>query len=261
MMTLYCDESDDGETYALAGWLGTPTCWKHFELAWRAMLLTLTMPDRSPCPGFHASEIENRDAITRSRFKGWTRAEAVEAFTKATDVIIDPQVCGILWPFVVAAEIPAEFSWVPRDMVWLFLFMKFFEIIIRKYQAQQSIRFVCDSKPEIHDLAEEAYSRMRHKLDPILPTKFEGPLTFADDESEPGIQAADFFAYEWRKRATDARVKPDKAVRTAYRRMREARSQGELWRYDRRTFENAPLTRDPATWAWSVVEKPPSHWD
>ena len=25
MLTLYCDESDDGETYALAGWLATPT--------------------------------------------------------------------------------------------------------------------------------------------------------------------------------------------------------------------------------------------
>ena len=60
MMTLYCDESDDGETYALAGWLATPTCWKHFDLAWRAMLLTVTMPNGSPCPGFHASEIENQ---------------------------------------------------------------------------------------------------------------------------------------------------------------------------------------------------------
>ena len=40
MLTLYCDESDDGETYALAGWLATPTGGS--DPAWRAMLQTLT---------------------------------------------------------------------------------------------------------------------------------------------------------------------------------------------------------------------------
>jgi hypothetical protein len=49
MMTLYCDESDDGETYALAGWLATPSAWERFELAWRAMLQTIRMPDGSAC--------------------------------------------------------------------------------------------------------------------------------------------------------------------------------------------------------------------
>src|SRR5438552_3219846 len=72
MMTLYCDESDDGETYALAGWLATPSAWRQFEPAWRAMLETIKMPDGSPCAAFHTREIVNRDLIPGSRFKGWT---------------------------------------------------------------------------------------------------------------------------------------------------------------------------------------------
>ena len=45
MMTLYCDESDDGQTYALAGWLAVPSAWETFDPAWRAMLQTIAMPD------------------------------------------------------------------------------------------------------------------------------------------------------------------------------------------------------------------------
>ena len=44
MMTIYCDESDDGQTYALAGWLGTPSAWDDFDPLWRAMLKTIVMP-------------------------------------------------------------------------------------------------------------------------------------------------------------------------------------------------------------------------
>ena len=96
MMTLYCDESDDGETYALAGWLATPSAWERFELAWRAMLETIRIPDGSPCKAFHTREIVNRDLIPNSPFKGWTFADERAAFTKAIDVICDKSRCANL---------------------------------------------------------------------------------------------------------------------------------------------------------------------
>jgi hypothetical protein len=42
MMTLYCDETDDGEPRALAGWLATPSGWGGFDPAWRTMRRPLT---------------------------------------------------------------------------------------------------------------------------------------------------------------------------------------------------------------------------
>src|SRR5262245_66492148 len=66
MMTLYCDESDDGHTYALAGWLSVPSGWDRFEPAWRDMLKTVNMPDGSPCRAFHAADIVGRDSISDS---------------------------------------------------------------------------------------------------------------------------------------------------------------------------------------------------
>ena len=53
------------------------------------MLQTIKMPDGSPCPTFHAAEIVGRNQIEGSRFKGWTFADEVAAFTKATDLVCD----------------------------------------------------------------------------------------------------------------------------------------------------------------------------
>jgi hypothetical protein len=108
MMTLYCDESDDGETYVLAGWLGVPTVWYGFDLAWQAMLQTITMPDGGPCPAFHASDIVGRDLIADSPFKGWTFEQEVDAFTKATNVICDTGHHLHLWPVGVRCENSGE---------------------------------------------------------------------------------------------------------------------------------------------------------
>ena len=69
MMTLYCDESDDGHTYALAGWLAVPSAWDTFDPAWRAMLQTIAMPDGSACRAFHATL---RKSLHRADwFVGW----------------------------------------------------------------------------------------------------------------------------------------------------------------------------------------------
>ena len=86
-MTLYCDESDDGQTYALAGWLAVPSAWETFDPAWRAMLQTIAMPDGAACNAFHAVDIVGRDQIKGSPFKGWTFQDEIVAFSKAIAVV------------------------------------------------------------------------------------------------------------------------------------------------------------------------------
>ena len=76
-----------------------------------------------------------------------------------------------------------------------------------------------------------ADSRQLRTLGLIAPDTIEGSVRFAKDDDEPGLQAADLMAYEWRKRISDARHRPDKPVRKSYARIREARHEGALWRF------------------------------
>ena len=113
MLTLHGDESDDGETYALAGWLAVPSAWARFDPAWREMLATIRMPDGSSCRSFHAADIVGRDEIRNSPFRGWSFTDEIDAFRKATDVIAAVDKCALLWPVGVAVEIPRTFTWIP----------------------------------------------------------------------------------------------------------------------------------------------------
>jgi Protein of unknown function (DUF3800) len=262
MMTLYCDESDDGETYALAGWLATPSAWERFDLAWRAMLETIRMPDGSPCKAFHTREIVNRDLIPNSPFRGWTFADEPAAFTKAIDVICDKSHCAIMWPFGVAAEIPRTFTGIKRDSIWLLLFTNFARMINQTYTAQRSISFVFDEKRELEGGAAFIHDVIKKALNDIAPNTLEGPPIFATDDDEPGLQAADLMAYEWRKRISDARQKPEKAVRKSYARIREVRNEGALWRFGRELVDNAVGDEQAlAKVFWAVASGPPTHHD
>src|SRR5437667_5009047 len=149
MMTLYCDESDDGQTYALSGWLAVPRAWNTIEALWRAMLKTIRMPDDSECRAFHAADIVGRDLIHDSPFKGWTFDDEKAAFGKAIAVIEDPHAAAILWPVGVALQIPSSFYWIPRDSIWLMLFGKLFRLLETTYPAQRSIALMFDEKKAI----------------------------------------------------------------------------------------------------------------
>jgi hypothetical protein len=62
-----------------------------------------------------------------------------------------------------------------------------------------------------------------------LPTVFRGQL-----------------AYEWRKRISDARHGPGKAMQKSFARIRESRNEGALWRYGRELLEEALKSEDAA---------------
>jgi uncharacterized protein DUF3800 len=262
MMTLYCDESDDGDTYALAGWLATPSAWARFETAWREMLATIPMPDGSACKAFHTREIVNRDKIPNSPFKGWEFEDETDAFQKAVDVITNKDHCAIMWPFGVAAETPRSFTALKRDSIWLLLFTNFARMINRTYTAQRSISFVFGEKWELEGSAALIHDILKKALNDIAPDTIEGSVRFAKDDDEPGLQAADLMAYEWRKRISDARHRPDKPVRKSYARIREARHEGALWRFGLELHDEAAQQENPLqALLWDLAQGPPTHQD
>jgi hypothetical protein len=263
MMTLYCDESDDGRSYALAGWLAVPSAWDTFDRAWREMLLGLVMPDGTPCRAFHGAEIVGRAEISGSKFKGWTFEDEVNAFTRAVDVITNRQVCPLMWPVGVSVEIPRTFTWVPRDSVWLILYLKMFQLLAATYPAQRSISWMFDEKPGVAGHAATIWSRAKNVMNARVGEEYlHGVLSFGADEDVMGLQAADLLAYEWRKRITDGRHQPTKPVRRSYTRLRQSRPDGALWRYGLEVFKQALKADDQSvTWARAVLSGQPTHRD
>ncbi len=266
MMTLHCDESDDGETYALAGWLTTPTEWNHFDPAWRAMLQTITMPDGSPCRAFHAADIVGRDQIKGSPFRGWSFPDEVAAFSKAIAVVEDPKASALLWPVGVALQLPSSFPWIPRDSIWLMLFTKLFMLLSETYPAQRSIALMFDEKKAIENNALQIHAAAKRRFNEHVGEEYLSSIAFDDDEKVIPLQAADLLAYEWRKRISDESSRPDKPIRKSYARIREARPKGALWRYGRSLINEAmqidPVTGDQsmAYYRW-FLERPPTHRD
>jgi Protein of unknown function (DUF3800) len=241
MMTLYCDESDDGNTYALAGWLAVPSAWDRFDPAWRTMLTSIAMPDGSPCPSFHTSEIVNRDGAADSRFKGWDFEDEEAAFIKAVDVIVDGNVAALLWPVGVALQVPSTFQWIPRDSIWLMLFTKMFVLLGQTYPAQRSIAFRFDEKKAIKNNALTIHAAAKKAFQRQIGEEYLSSIAFDDDEAVVPLQAADLLVYEWRKRISDETDRPSKPIRKSYARIREARNEGALWRYGRSLFDEAMM--------------------
>jgi hypothetical protein len=267
MLTLHADESDDGRTYALAGWLAVPSAWDVFDPLWREMLHTITMPDGSPCPAFHTVDIVGRDMIKKSPFKGWTFDDEKVAFDKAITVIENKSAAALLWPVGVAVELPATFEWIPRDTIWLMLFVKLFELLARTYTAQRSIALMFDQKKAIENNALAIHAIAKEKYNAYFGEEYlRSKPAFDDDVNVPALQAADLLAYEWRKRITDETERPSKRVRESYKRIRAARPDGALWRYGRSLFDEAmkidPITGDQsaAYFRW-FMDRDPTHRD
>jgi hypothetical protein len=121
-----------------------------------------------------------------------------------------------------------------------------------------------DDKPEVAEHALRAFQKAKSILNKEV--EYIGAIAFDSDERHAPLQAADFLAYEWRKRISDARQRPNKAVRKSWERIRAARSDGALWRYGRSMFDDAlkvDSVSGDQTWAYinSVLGKQPTDRD
>ena len=257
MLAIFADESDDNHTYTLGGWAITPVHYSILGEQWRAMLQTIKLADGSPCPAFHAS-LMMRQAPP---FVGWTVADVDAAFEHATE-LIERREHFAMEPFGVAAEIPASFKDVQRDSIWLMLFVNLFRMLFETHPAAMSIEFVFDEKKSIARHARQLHKTALELLKPQLPGRFLDGITMLSDTDAPPVQAADFLMYEWRKRISDAHLRPDRPERPWFPRIRAARPGGTLWRYGREVFDEALKAGDQsATWARAVMYGEPSHRD
>lgn len=228
MINIYCDESDDGTTYALAGWIASPSAWDRFVPVWGQMLRDNPLVDGSPMPSFHASEIVERQNISDSRFKGWTFDQEVKAFSQACDILLDRQHLANAWRIGVSIVFPADVQGVSRrerdEASWLMLFDRLFWLLLRQLPAFNGISFVFDNKPSVSDNVNRYFYAAKTALNEIAPGKLlDDAVAFRADEFALPLQAADLLAYEWRKRTSDRIWSPGKATRRSYQRLKDGR--------------------------------------
>jgi hypothetical protein len=228
MIALFGDESYDDHTYVLGGWLITPTHYQVLEEYWRKMLSTLKLPNGDACPGFHASEIMSQSGI----YKGWGKDEAFNAFDQATAVLADRPGRFAASPCAVATQIPTVLPKSERDVIWKALFMRFFALVLETNPAAKSIEFVFDRKPEIEKYAKSTYATVAAAFGTRFPKTFHKDMTFVNDEQAVPVQVSDLLMFEWRKRITYRQTTPERDKRPWFPKIRSARPDGALVRYD-----------------------------
>ena len=197
------------------------------------------MLDDFNIPSFHASELVNRDIISDSRFKGWDFADETRLFTRAVDIICDKRYCAVMWPIGCSVSLAGNRDWIATpDTAWKLLFVRLFMAVLEKYPAQNGISFMFDDKPEVRSYVDRFYRPAREAINEVWPGKIYGDeVRFGDDELVEPLQAADLFAYEWRRRISERALKPAKPPRTAYKRLREARPDGAVHHYNNAAVE------------------------
>jgi hypothetical protein len=235
MVNVFSDESDDGTTYALAGWVASPTGWDHLVPSWQEMLDTTPMPNGTPMRAFHSVDIVERDNVANSPFKGWSFEQEKAVFTRAVDIVVEQAQHGWLNRVGVSVHIPRNAGIVvgERDTtVWILLFGRFMLLLLEKYRAQQGFSYVFDNKDNVRAHVNQRRDVVQRSINKNLPGKWveEGPVTFASDEKTLPLQAADLLAYEWRKRSSDRVLTPSKPVRKSYARLKAA-TQGHMLHY------------------------------
>ncbi len=213
MINLYCDESHDNTTYALAGWIADSSSWDWLDPVWKAML------KQHNAPAFHAAEIVGRDTITDSRFKGWTFEQEVALFSHATDILTESEKLPDLCSIGCSVAVPDKSNIESQDVLWFLLFGRLLAMLVEFDRGGISLMF--DEKPELRGIVDRFYYQAKELIDKAHPGKLANcALSFRSDETTMPLQAADFFAYEWRKRISDRVKEPHKKIRKSYARLR-----------------------------------------
>jgi hypothetical protein len=204
MLDIYCDESYDGTTYTLAGWMAHPEAWDLITPLWALML------KKHNAPYFHTAEIVGRDQIKRSAFKGWTFEQETAIFTDATALILDKKCPGWLSSIGCSISSPSAKACFPIDepednSVWYLLFARFLHMLaVDLPPSADGINLTFDGKKDVKKLVDDYFPDARRATEEFLPTKFNAlTIAFGNDEKVLPLQMADFFAYEWRKKISD----------------------------------------------------------
>ena len=221
MVSVYVDESEDNQTgvFTLAGWLASPTGWKDIVPAWNAMVASAPHPIQE----FHMADIARRVGEFADE-KGWTKDERHELVKTATDILTDKNLSGGLTGFgvsIIRREVGLNWPTATTYDLYKAAYQVLMTLVCGTFAAFKSFDFVFDSKEKVRGHVNDFFWKAKDDTDRI--PDFQGMLR--DVRFEPSVkfaelQAADFIAYERRKRHSD-RVSGAVRHRTSWQRLCE----------------------------------------
>ena len=251
MINLYCDESFDVATYALAGWIASPETWDRLVPDWQKML------KNNKAGSFHAADIVGRDQIKDSPFKGWSFKQEVKIFSEAADILTNEQAFPDLQYIGFSIAFPDPKNVENQDVIWFLLFARLFLFLANMESLNDGISFMFDNKEETRKHVNDFFYKAQKIINAALPERIAGvTVAFGSDQEQLPLQAADFFAYEWRKRISDKVLHPEKAVRKSYARLRQR--QGHLEHFSRDVFEAMLAAMDEGTALFDAIASQPA---
>ena len=200
-LSVYLDESAEGGTYAIAGYVGPLSTWDEmFSPCWARVLLDA--PHR--ITEFKASDCRQ----LRGEFTGWSRHEADALTRDLVSVLLDdncsPRIAGV----GMAALFPSQ-AGTPKKSIGNAIHMACLRNVIAEAMVLSEgiakgdkVQFVCDVKPGLEGKISKAYETIRAQLQGTRFANMAGRMAFGESTLLAPLQAADLLAYETASRST-----------------------------------------------------------
>lgn len=193
MLKIYSDESEDGHVTTLAGWMASPTGWRHFRRRWRDMLKQ-----------FGASEFHTADLIAARRnpateYSSWEQTKR-DDFLDAAVTVLEKNGGAM---FSVSCSIATNAAINRNYWVWKQAFGTVGGLSYGMFPSARQAEFVFDEKEKVRGHVEKAYRAARAEHANFKRFAHSRKPTFQTSLRTLPLQAADLLAWGLRRSVSD----------------------------------------------------------
>lgn len=192
MVKFYADESEDQHVITLAGWMASPTGWRHMRKRWRGMLRE-----------FDVSELHMADLMTSrnpsTEYGAWTQAKR-DDFLDAAVTIIEKN-GGLM--FSVACSIALNAAIARKYWPWKQAFATVGGLSYGVFPAARQAEFIFDEKEKVKGFVTSAYKAARKEHEGFRRWAHFKEPTFQTTLRTLPLQAADMLAWGLRRSTSD----------------------------------------------------------
>jgi len=187
MLKFYADESEDGHVITLAGWMASPTGWRHMRPRWRSMLNDFKVRE------FHMADLMTQHKNTE--YGTWTSTQR-QAFLDAAVSILETN-GGLM--FSVACSIALNSAITRQYWPWKQAFASVGALSYSIFPAARSAEFVFDEKEKVKGFVSESYRAARREHDWFKRWAHRSEPRFQTSLRTLPLQAADLLAWSLRR--------------------------------------------------------------
>jgi Protein of unknown function (DUF3800) len=233
----YYDESTDGTSFAVAGFIAPYDSWMDVDWAWRDLLKKWKIEyfKASECVNgleqfaqYRDDPLDQKSALKVNEWEVLQRAytDFADVICKNKDRLIGVGATTIVKDFKRIISEDSRAHALFMDKPYYVCMQAALHAPITKMHAENQrrnsagklyIKPIFDSNDEYSDIAKIAYEKFREKNARAAAILL--PMTYESDVDTPALQAADMLAYEVRKFATNQGLYPEREMRLHMKRL------------------------------------------